>query len=72
MNYYLLYDGGIVDGRYFLPRLARGVPRGGDSALGRVKCLKNLPPHGPALQPYTLKTTHSTPSNRSGPQLGQF
>jgi hypothetical protein len=30
MNYYLLYDGGIVDDRYFLPRLARGVPCAGD------------------------------------------
>jgi hypothetical protein len=26
MNYYLLYDGSIVDDRYFLLRLARGVP----------------------------------------------
>jgi len=31
MNYYLLYDGGIVDDRYLLPRLARGVPCAGDS-----------------------------------------
>ena len=35
MNYRLLYDGSIVDDRYFLPRLARGVERGGDT-LGKA------------------------------------